>query len=145
AETLDETEDGAVAPASEREVYIHDEVLQTAVQDVVEKVVYAKELARNTILPKCRALYPELEKRIDSIILAPKLIPTVSLSYYPEFYNSEEYQALVSDYDLNGLISINNDFTPTEKLAFITGDKLRTLLYTGNENLDRFVQQATEG
>lgn len=145
AETLDETEDGVVAPANEREVYIHDEVLQTAVQDVVEKVVYAKELARNTILPKCRALYPELEKRIDSIILAPKLIPTVSLSYYPEFYNSEEYQALVSDYDLDGLISINNDFTPTEKLAFITGDKLRTLLYTGNENLDRFVQQATEG
>lgn len=145
AETLDETEDGAVRPAGEREVYIHDEVLQTAVQDVVEKVVYAKELARNTILPKCRALYPELEKRIDAIILAPKLIPTVSLSAYPEFYTSEEYDALVGEYDLKGLINVNNEYTPTEKLAYITGDKLRTLLYTGNENLDRFVQQITEG
>lgn len=123
----------------------HKDLMSIAVADVVDRIGEAKTIAREHALPKSRALWPEIEKRVDNIMLAPKLVPTVVMSYYPKFYDSTHHDDLVGTPEArSGYIEPLNAFKPNDKFATIPGETLRNLLATGNTEYDVLVLKAVE-
>lgn len=129
----------------EKTVHVHDEVVATAIADMSGKLKYAMETARTVVMPQCRLLFAELEQRVGDLMYAPRLIPTVNMSYYPDWYTSDHFMSQMTGVNLSAFVEADRTMSQNQNLALIPGDYLRQALVTGNTDIDVLVAQAAEG
>lgn len=129
----------------EKKVYVHDELVDSAIADMAGKIKNAMDVARTVVMPQCRLLFAELEERVGDLMYAPRLVPTVNMSHYPAWYTDDLFMSQMTHTDLTAFVEADRSMVPNQNLALVPGDYLRQALVTGNTEVDQLVAQAAEG